>query len=117
MIYEEIKRKTYQWQFWEDGKSDECTKHYLTQMQPAINWRCWQARKNSRMRMKVQGRLIQACFIEIHQDFTKKSDTLLTDLVYLWYLQNFIRIYLLILEISMKNLNCHEITKSHQTTV
>jgi hypothetical protein len=28
--------------------------------------------KNSRMRMKVQGRLMQAHFIEIHQVFAKK---------------------------------------------
>ena len=39
----------------------------------ANNWRYRQAGNNSRMRMKVQGRLIQARFIEIHQVFTKKS--------------------------------------------
>ena len=37
-----------------------------------ISWRYWQAEKNSRMRMKVQGRLMQASFIEIHQVFPKK---------------------------------------------
>ena len=31
--------------------------------------------------MQVQGRLMQARFIEIHQVFTKKADTFLTDLV------------------------------------
>ena len=30
--------------------------------------------KNSRMRMKVQGRLMQARFIEIHQVFAKKKE-------------------------------------------
>ena len=41
--------------------------------------------KISRMRMKVQVRLMQARFIKIHQVFAKKkSDTFLTDLV--WYL-------------------------------
>ena len=40
--------------------------------------------KNSRMRMKVQGRLMQARFIEIHQVFAKKKrlDTFLTE----WYM-------------------------------
>ena len=57
----------------------EDKKHYLTQMLLAINWRYWQARKNSRIRMKVQGRLMQARFIEIHLVFAKeKSGTFLT---------------------------------------
>ena len=34
-------------------------------------------RKNSRMRMKVQGRLMQARFIEIHQVFAKKKSLIL----------------------------------------
>ena len=38
-------------------KSDESTKHYLTQMLLATNWRYWKAGKNSRMRMEVQSRL------------------------------------------------------------
>ena len=39
--------------------------------------------KNSRMYMNVQGRLMQARFIQIHQVFAKKrSDTFLTDLIY-----------------------------------
>ena len=54
-------------------KSDESTKHYLTQMLLAINWRYLQAGKNSRMRTKVQYRFIQAHFIEIHQIFVKKK--------------------------------------------
>ena len=52
-------------------KSDESSKHYLTQMLHVINWHYWQAGKNSHMRMKVQGRLMQVCFIEIHQVFEK----------------------------------------------
>jgi hypothetical protein len=32
--------------------------------------------KNSHMRMKVQGCLMQACFIEIHQVFAKKSSNI-----------------------------------------
>ena len=38
----------------------------------AINWRYWQAVKNYRMRMKVQGRLTEARFIVIYQVFAKK---------------------------------------------
>ena len=49
-------------------KSDESTKHYLTQMLLAIKWRYWQAVKNSRRRMKVQGRLIA-----IHQVFATEK--------------------------------------------
>ena len=41
-----------------------------------INWHYWQAEKNSRMRMKLQGRLVQARFIEIHQVFAKKKSDL-----------------------------------------
>ena len=52
-------------------KSDKSTKHYLTQMLLAINWCYWQMGKNSQMRMKVQGHLMQAFFIEIHQVFEK----------------------------------------------
>ena len=37
----------------------------------AINCRYWQAGKLSRMRMKVEGRLMQARFIKIHQVFSK----------------------------------------------
>ena len=58
--------------------SDESTKHYLTQMQFAINWRYWQTERNSRARMKVQGRLMQARLIEIHQVFAK-VDIFLTE--------------------------------------
>jgi len=47
--------------------------HYLTQMLLAINWLYWQAGRNSRMRMKVEGRLIQVRFLEIHQVFAEKS--------------------------------------------
>ena len=55
-------------------KSDKSTKHYLTQMLLAFNWRYWQAgKKNSHMCMMVQGRLMQACLIEIHQVFAKKG--------------------------------------------
>ena len=50
------------------------TKHYLTQMLLAINWRYWQAGKNSRMSMMVQGRLMQARFIEIHQVLAKNKN-------------------------------------------
>ena len=39
----------------------------------AVNWRYWQVRKNSSMYMTVQGRLMQARFIEIHQIFAKKK--------------------------------------------
>ena len=40
--------------------------------------------KNSRMRIKVEGRLRQARCIKIHQGFARKrSDTFLTDLVHL----------------------------------
>ena len=53
-------------------KSDESTQHYLTQMSLTINWRYWQAGKNSRMRIEVQGRLMQERFIEIRQVFAKK---------------------------------------------
>ena len=45
----------------------------------AINVRYGQTGKNSRMRMKVQGRLMQARFIEIYQEIAKKSDTFLTE--------------------------------------
>ena len=56
------------------------TKHYLAQMLLAINWRYWQAGKNSRKRMRVQGCLMQARFIEIHQVLEKKrSVAFLTD--------------------------------------
>ena len=52
--------------------SDESTKHSLTQMLLVINWRYWKAGQNSRMGiMKVQGRLMQARFIEILQVFAK----------------------------------------------
>ena len=62
-------------------KSDESTKHYLTQMLLAVNWRNWQEEKDPRMRMRVQGRLMQARFIEIRKDFAKneRSDTFLID--------------------------------------
>ena len=45
-----------------------------------INWRYWQAEKNSLTRMKVQDRLTQTRIIEIHQVFAKKKsfDTFLT---------------------------------------
>ena len=48
--------------------------HYLTQMVLAINWCYWQLGKNLCMRMKVQGRLMQVCFIEIHQVFAKENN-------------------------------------------
>ena len=48
-------------------KIRESTTHYLTQTLLTINWRNWQAGKNSRMRMKVNGHLMQARFTEIHQ--------------------------------------------------
>ena len=50
-------------------KSDKSTKHYFTQMLLAINWRHWLEGKNSHMDMKVQGSLMEAHFIEIHQVF------------------------------------------------
>ena len=54
-------------------KSNKSTKHYLTEILVAINWCYWQAGKNSHMHMKIQDRLIQARFIEIHQVFGKKK--------------------------------------------
>ena len=39
----------------------------------AINWCYWQVGNNSYMLMKVQGHLMQACFIEIHQIFVRKK--------------------------------------------
>ena len=54
-------------------KSNENIKHYLTQMLLAINWRYWRTWKNSSMRMEVQGCLMQACLIEIHQVFAKRK--------------------------------------------
>ena len=54
-------------------KSDESTKHYTTQMLLAINWYYWQAWRNSHMRMRVQGRLMQVHLIEIHLVFAKKN--------------------------------------------
>ena len=66
-------------------KYDERTKHYLTQMLLAINWRYWQEGKHSRKHMKVQGGFMQVHFIEIHQVFVKKKgggqDTFLKE----WY--------------------------------
>ena len=58
-------------------KSDKSTKHYLTQMLLAINWHYWQVRKSSCLHMKVQGCLMQMCFIEIHQDFANKEGQIL----------------------------------------
>ena len=63
--------------FYLHWKFDESTKHYLTQMLLAIIWRYSQEGKNSSMCMKVQGRLMQARFIEIHQVFTKKEKCLI----------------------------------------
>ena len=58
------------------------TKHYITQMLLVINWRYWQVGKNSRICIKVPGRLMQARFIEIQRVIAKKkSDIFLTDLV------------------------------------
>ena len=50
----------------------------------AINLRYLQARKNSRMRLKVQGCLMQARFFEINMIFAKRKwlDTFLTE----WYI-------------------------------
>ena len=48
-------------------KSDESTKRYLTQMLLLTDG------KNSHMRMKVQGRLVQESLIDIHQVFAKKG--------------------------------------------
>ena len=42
--------------FSSESKSDESTKHHLSQMLLATDWRYWQAGKKSHMRMKVQGR-------------------------------------------------------------
>ena len=56
-----------------EWKSDESTKHYLTKMLLAINWRYWQGVKNLRIRIKDQGRLMQMRFIEIHQTFENKK--------------------------------------------
>jgi hypothetical protein len=50
-------------------KSDESTKHCFTQMMLDINWLYWQSGKKPRMRMKVQGRFMQARFTEIHHIF------------------------------------------------
>jgi hypothetical protein len=62
-------------------KSDESTKHYITQMLHTINWRYWQVGKNSRMCMMVEGHLMLERFIEIHQVFEKKErlDSFLTE--------------------------------------
>ena len=49
------------------------SKHYLTQMLVAINWRYWQAGKISRMNMKIQGRLMQALFIDITRFLQKNK--------------------------------------------
>ena len=49
------------------------TKNYLIQILLAITWRCWQAEINSNMRKTVQGRLMQARFIEINQVAAKKN--------------------------------------------
>ena len=38
-----------------------------------INWRYWQTGKNSHMRIKAQGRLVEARFIKIHQVFAKRK--------------------------------------------
>ena len=55
-------------------KYDDSIEHYVTQMLLAINWRYWQAvKKNSRMRMKFEGRLMEAYLIEIHQVLAKKG--------------------------------------------
>ena len=64
---------------WVDGyilqwKSDESTKLYLTQMLPAINWRYWQWERIHAYLWRVQGRLMQARFIEIHQVFAEKQN-------------------------------------------
>ena len=48
---------------------NRAVKRYLTQMLLAINWRYWQAGKNSLMHMNVQGRLMQSYFIEMHKVF------------------------------------------------
>ena len=58
-------------------KSNESTKHYLSQVLLVINWRYWQEGKISRMQIRVQGVLMQARFIEIHQVFAKKKGLLL----------------------------------------
>ena len=51
----------------------------------AVNWRSWQAEKNPRVRMKFQGRLKQASFIEIQQVYAKKK---------VWYFSNRVVAYL-----------------------
>ena len=51
----------------------------------AINWRYWQAGKNSRMRNKVQGHLMQASLIEIHQVFPKKVEYFSNRIVHITY--------------------------------
>ena len=53
-------------------KSDG-TKHYFIHMLLTINWRYFQAAKNSRMRMMFQGHLMEAPLIEIHHVFAKKK--------------------------------------------
>ena len=61
-------------------KSHESTKHDLIQMLFAIYWRYWQTGKNARKFIKVQGRFMQAHFIEIYQVFTEKNKV--------WYFSN-----------------------------
>ena len=61
----------------------ESIKHYRTQMLLAINWRYWQAGKNSRLRMRVQSRFMEVRFIVILQVFAKKK---------VWYFSNRSRI-------------------------
>ena len=54
-------------------KSDKTTKHYLTQMLLAINWRYWEACKNARIHLKVQDHFLLARSIKIHPIFGKKK--------------------------------------------
>ena len=53
-------------------KSEERTKHYLKCCLPSTEAND-RRETNSRMRMKIQGHLMEACFFKIHQIFAKKK--------------------------------------------
>ena len=64
-------------------KSDESTKHYLTQILLAINWRYSQARK--KILVFIWRFKVASCISETHQVFSKKKlDTFPTDYLFFW---------------------------------
>ena len=74
-----VRTRAVQW------KSDESTKHYLTPMLLAINWRCWQAGKIHACVWRFKIALVQARFIEIHQVFAKQKVGYFSSRVVLYY--------------------------------